>query len=355
VDRVRVVAPPAGSARLTVITDAPDFARSLLGSEVESGHYTPSSTGATTANEESEDVARLATTFFDGSAVMFDSAAHDAVWRYLVVSGFSAGSQYDRLIGLARQRAAAPDGVACVARTGIGFQGFKGRSWVASPGNVHLSVHFAPARPIERFETVFMALAAVSVIETIDSIPGLSGRAGVKWVNDVVIEGSKVAGVLAYSQTRGDVVTSVVLGIGLNVETRPTVTPTPFVPRAAALRDYVAGAPAVEASSVLRLLLSALARNYRILLREGYRPLMDRYRERSVVIGREVLISSDDPDEVPRIFAAGRVAAISDGMELHLFGGEHPVNRGRLILPPPAATPTPDDRHSVYTHLDIAS
>lgn len=315
-----------------MVTDAPGYAALLLESLASPPRdcgWDPESVPTRPASTAS----MLAEAFFGGSARIGVHRANVPLWRYVVVSGFSPSSQYERLIGLARDRAPLPDGLACVARTGDGFRGFRGRSWIASPGNVHLTVHLAPERPIERFETVFMALAAVSVVEAVDSVVGMTGRAGIKWVNDVLVEGRKVAGVLAYSQTKGDQVTCVVLGIGLNVERVPIVPPTPFVPGVAALRSFATDPKRVRAGDVLAELLRAIERNYRVLLREGYEPIIDRYRARSIILGRNVHISRDDPDEVPRIFASGRVQSITDGLELQLSGIERPVNHGRLILP----------------------
>lgn len=253
-------------------------------------------------------------------------------WQRILAADFARDSQYDRLIQLARGTRL-PDRVACVARAGTGFHGFRGRSWSADPGNIHLTVHLAPERPIDRFETVFTALAAVAVVETIDTVAGLSGAARVKWVNDVLVRGAKVAGVLAYTQTRADAVTSVILGIGLNVETTPAVERSAHVPAAGSLREFASDPAAVSTAPVLHALLLALDRLYTEVLEHGHVPIMDRYRARSAVVGRDVTICSEGGDgSLPSVLAAGRVTAVGDGLELYLSGRAEPVTRGRLIL-----------------------
>lgn len=309
---------------LALYTNAPGYARALL---PVGARRVPTRCGGPAAEERP-----LVEAMLGDSASVYTTALDDPLWRHVLVSGFAAGSQYDRMIRLGREGVEIPDAVACVARTGGAFQGFRGRSWVGRPGNIHLTVHLAPGRPIERFGSVFMALAAVSVVDAIDAVPGLDGRASIKWVNDVLLGGAKVGGVLVHTQTRGDAVTAVVLGIGLNVETTPAVAPTAFVPAVGSLRDFAADPARASEREVLGGLLRALARNYRTLLDDGYRPLMERYRARSAVLGREVLVSSDEADEVPRIRAAGRVAAIGDGLELRLAGRAQPVTNGRLIF-----------------------
>lgn len=240
-------------------------------------------------------------------------------------------SQYDALIDIGRT-GALPDRLACLAGSGTGFHGFRGRSWSAQPGNIHLTVHFTPERTIEQFHSVFTVLAAAAVLETIDAVPGLAGAARVKWVNDVLVGGSKVAGVLAYTQTRGPTVASVVLGIGLNVEATPAVERSPWVPSARALRDLAPDPASVSRAAVLQNLLGALDRLYEVVLEQGNAPLIEIYRARSAVIGRHVHITTDDAGPEPHVLASGRVTAIGDALELHLEGHDEPVTRGRLVF-----------------------
>jgi BirA family biotin operon repressor/biotin-[acetyl-CoA-carboxylase] ligase len=153
-----------------------------------------------------------------------------------------------------------------------------------------------------------------------------------KWVNDVLVEGAKVAGVLAHTQSRGDVVTSAILGIGLNVEATPEVEPTPFVPRAASLRDFLPPETPDLQASALQGLLHALDRNYRTLLHDGFQPLLARYRDRSVVLGKEVVVCTELSDHTLLVVAEGVVAELGETLELFLEGRPEPVAGGRLVL-----------------------
>jgi hypothetical protein len=58
---------------------------------------------------------------------------------------------------------------------------------------------------------------------------------------------------------------------------------------------------------------------------------MEQYRARSALIGRHVTVC-EEGDDPTNVRAAGRVAAIGDGLELYLEGRAEPVTRGRLIL-----------------------
>jgi biotin-[acetyl-CoA-carboxylase] ligase BirA-like protein len=308
---------------MAVYTDSPALASTLLQSPAEA--FVPGSAGS--VHEQ-----RLLSRIFEGSADLLRSSHDIPGCSDLLIRSVAPRSQYDELIALLREGTLLPDRLACLAAAGDGFHGFRGRSWSAIPGNLHLTFHFAPRLAIERFDTVFTALAAVSLAESIDSIPALAGRVRVKWVNDVLVDGAKVGGVLAYTQSQGAVVESVVLGLGLNVESTPRVERSPFVPAAGSIRDALGGGERVRLADVLRNVLERLAANYATLLETGYHPIMERYRSCSAVLGEHVTVCTEDGTTPARVLASGRVDRLGDGMELHISGSSRPIRSGRLLL-----------------------
>jgi BirA family biotin operon repressor/biotin-[acetyl-CoA-carboxylase] ligase len=278
------------------------------------------------------DLAPLLDGVFRGPGGPFSAPVPSLPLAHLLISEFSAESQYDQIIELARGVAGLPDRTACFAGSGLGFHGFKGRSWEALPGNLHLAVHLAPERHVDRFEIAFTVLAALSVVEAVDRIPRLEGKAGIKWVNDVLVDGAKVAGILAYTLTQDTHVSSAVLGIGLNVEATPRVEPTPFVPQVACLRDHLPEGTPSLLGRVLLELLKSLDLNYSTLLDEGVRPLLERYRQRSMIVGKEVTVCSETSDRSVQSVAEGSVTEIGDNLELVLEGRPDAIRSGRLVL-----------------------
>ena len=256
-------------------------------------------------------------------------------WRYLLIAESSARSQYDLLIEHRRRGEPIPDGLLCLSGAGTGLHGLRQRPWAAEAGNIHLCVHLAPDRPIAVSGIPFMVLGVVSVVDAIDSVAGLTAPAGIKWVNDILLDNAKVGGVLAYTEGAAGSVDAAVLGIGLNVETTPLVAGTPFAPRVAALRDFASDAAACTQGFVVEQLMAALDRNYRLLADGRSSELLDRYRERSVVLGREVTVCVDDASSPPKTIARGRVEEVGDNLELLIAGCDAPISRGRLILDSP--------------------
>jgi BirA family biotin operon repressor/biotin-[acetyl-CoA-carboxylase] ligase len=193
---------------------------------------------------------------------------------------------------------------------------------------------FSPNKKLASYGPGFMALSVVSVIETIDSVEGMSGRASIKWVNDILVGNAKVGGVIAYTQAIGSDITGAVLGIGLNVEAAPEIELSEFVPDVACLCDYVGDIQLCNLRIVLEALMYRLAENYRSLEDGNYSKLLAKYRERCAVIGREVAVCEERGEPLPDIVASGRVVGIGENLELLIEDVAEPITNGRLILKP---------------------
>jgi len=114
----------------------------------------------------------------------------------------------------ARQaEAGAAEGTVVVAETQNAGRGRFGRTWVSSMGNLYLSVIFRPA-PLALAQ--LNVVAGVAVARAIRKITGLSPR--IKWPNDVLVAGKKVAGILVETVAQGSEVCYSVVGIGINIK-----------------------------------------------------------------------------------------------------------------------------------------
>jgi BirA family biotin operon repressor/biotin-[acetyl-CoA-carboxylase] ligase len=284
------------------------------------------------SESNNSDIASLVYEVFENQPLYCATTDDRSFWKYLLISEISARSQYDIANDLLARNINLPHGILCVAGSGGSFHGFKQRSWVSPPGNIYLTVSLAPNCAIDNFGVGFLTLAAVSVVEAIDNIPGLQGKAGIKWVNDILIDQAKVCGVLAYTQQEGDKVTGASLGIGLNVLTTPEIASTIFVPRASSIANYLDNINNISLSSVLRNLYQALETNYQLLINSGYKALLDKYKYSSIIVGRQVEIYEDVVGDKIQLLHKGIVRSIGDHLELYLEGVAKPVTRGRLVL-----------------------
>ena len=255
-------------------------------------------------------------------------------WQYAFFVKSAPSSHFDLLMESSQGNFALPDGILCIAGSGRHFHGQKGRPWTAQEGNIHLSIYLSPSKKIDHYHAGLPALSAVSIVQTIDTIEDLKGWAKIKWVNDVQIQGAKVAGFLVHTHSVQDRVIAVILGIGLNVEKTPHITPDVFLPKVGSLREFLPSTSTVTRKKILKHLLKSLDKNYGLLLDGKYNNLLDFYRKRSVVIGREVKIFSDIYQEKQRSISFGTVKQIGDNLELWMEGQKKPVTDGRLVLIP---------------------
>lgn len=122
-----------------------------------------------------------------------------------------------RLARLAR--AGAPDGTVVIADAQTAAHGRRGVAWFSPPGvNLYASVLFR--RPLAiKAVPVFAFIASLALV---DAAEELGVHAVIKWPNDVLVDGKKVAGTLVECAMRGEVVDYVILGVGVNLNVEPS-------------------------------------------------------------------------------------------------------------------------------------
>lgn len=281
----------------------------------------------------SNDTTILANSIFHKNNKIYTSFINtNSVWKHLFIVKNADKSHFDILVNLLKKNISLPDGLLCIAGSGSGFHGFRSREWLSLPGNIHLSAFLAPQRRVERFHAGFLSLSAVSVIQALDSIEIFKNKAAVRWVNDIVINNAKVGGVLTQTQTQGMIVTGAVLGVGINVETTPQVKSDIFVPQAACLLDYSDDLTLCNQAIVFNHLINFLSDNYRKLINGKFYQILDFYRQRSIVINREVIIYSDPVSGDPQEILQGKAVSIGENLELIIEGFNEPVTKGRLVV-----------------------
>lgn len=216
-------------------------------------------------------------------------------WRHAEVRRFAEIDSTNRYM-VAEARAGAPDGTVAVADHQSAGRGRLDRRWEAPAGtallaSVLLRVDLRPA-------DLFLCAAAVALAAA-DACRKVAGiEPSVKWPNDLLVDGRKLAGVLAElvdvaspPSARGvpGGGTAVVVGIGLNL-----TWPGPEGVGGTSLADE-AGVE-VERDVVLDALLEALAPRRRALEDPGgRRRLLDDLRQRCVTLGQ--LVSVELPAE----------------------------------------------------------
>ena len=183
-----------------------------------------------------------------GAARLLDLlAAKGLRWPAPVEALATVSSTNDRLKELAR--GGAPEWTAVMADRQTAGRGRQGRSWVSHEGDLFLSVLLRPMPAAAGIGLVPLA-AGIATQEALAAL-GIVGR--LKWPNDVLVGGRKIAGILCEAATGGLGVESVVVGIGVNVAAPPQSLPAELRAVAVSVRALVTRevGPAEVAAEVL--------------------------------------------------------------------------------------------------------
>jgi BirA family biotin operon repressor/biotin-[acetyl-CoA-carboxylase] ligase len=161
-------------------------------------------------------------------------------------------STNDEARRLAEQGAKA--GVVVVARQQIKGRGRHGRIWQSPPGNLYASLLLRPDCTIAASAQLSL-VASLALAEALVALAPPEVDVRLKWPNDVLVRGAKVAGLLLESAAGANERPAwVIVGSGVNIESAPSGTPYP----ATALR--LEGFPPLEPLDLLARYLGALDR-----------------------------------------------------------------------------------------------
>jgi len=183
---------------------------------------------------------------------------------------------------VARQaaRQGAAEGLVIQAREQTAGRGRLGRSWSSPPGNLHATLLLRPTAALSLWPQLSL-LAAVALAETLEAL-GVRGLQ-LKWPNDLLVEGAKLAGLLLESESATP--PFLLLGLGVNLRHHPPDLPYPATSLARELPDAL---PATEA--LLGSFLALFASWRRRWEREGFAPLRESWLARAYRRGQKVCL-----------------------------------------------------------------
>jgi BirA family biotin operon repressor/biotin-[acetyl-CoA-carboxylase] ligase len=210
----------------------------------------------------------------------------------------------------------APHGTLVTAAEQLAGRGRQGRGWVAPAGDALLM------SLVVRDPPPLLSLAAgVAVAQVAQALDPAGRRAELKWPNDVLLAGGKVAGILVEARPGEG---WAVLGIGVNVAVDRGALPPDVRDRAATL--------GLTAAAIEPLLTAVLGELQDVLEMERAR-LLARLRERDALRGHGVAWAGGSGvaagiDERGRLLvrAATETIALAAG-EVHLLAGRCPTRR----------------------------
>ena len=182
----------------------------------------------------------------------------------------------------------APHGLTLAAECQTAGRGRRGRTWLSAPGG---SLTFSV---LLRFPFGLARLAGLSLavgVALTRSLERLGLPAQLKWPNDVLLHGRKLAGILI--ETQGDTLgpLDVVVGVGLNVRLSPALLAEVDQPVA----DLAGGLPQPPSrNALLAMLLNELADVTDMFTQHGFAPFQDEWQRRHAFQDQAVVLRQPD-------------------------------------------------------------
>ncbi|MGD9899042.1 MAG: biotin--[acetyl-CoA-carboxylase] ligase [Calditrichaceae bacterium] len=190
----------------------------------------------------------------------------------------------------------APEGTVVCAGFQTGGKGRFDRHWFANPGeNMLLSIIVRPEMLIDTVQKITLA-SAVILIEAIQSflksrkisIPDIS----VKWPNDLLVQGKKLAGILAESILRDKKVETLVIGFGLNINTTFAKMPVEIRDIATSIAEN--SKKTIQIEDFVSHFLNLFEKRYLELERTNYNNVVSEWKRHCDQFGQKIKIKTPD-------------------------------------------------------------
>jgi BirA family biotin operon repressor/biotin-[acetyl-CoA-carboxylase] ligase len=171
-------------------------------------------------------------------------------------------------------------------------RGRRGRSWISEPGNLYASLLLGAPAPAERWPQLSFVAALAIYDAILDVAAGLKPLLAIKWPNDVLLDGAKLAGILIEGQSGQGADSgeegAVAIGIGANCASHPPGTDHPATDLAAA------GAAVAPESLFGALSARMLGRIAQWNRGDGFSTIRADWLARAVGVGENVLVRLAD-------------------------------------------------------------
>jgi BirA family biotin operon repressor/biotin-[acetyl-CoA-carboxylase] ligase len=166
-------------------------------------------------------------------------------------------------------------------------RGRQGRGWESAAGNLYLSVLLRPDVPL-REAPQWSFVAAVALAETLLPLLSEIARPSLKWPNDVLLHGGKLAGILVETGITADHgLDWICIGIGVNITNKPNLPDR----ATSCLAEYLPNPPTPQALATA--LLQQLAHWHEARLRHGFAPIRDAWLRHGPAMGAAVSVRRD--------------------------------------------------------------
>ncbi len=171
-------------------------------------------------------------------------------------------------------------------------------------------------------------ITAVAAAEAINEQAGISTN--IKWPNDILIKGKKIAGILTEISTEMDAIDYIVVGFGMNVNTPLADFPSEINQTATSF--FAETNTIFSRVAILQTYLQKFEIYYDLFKRKGFAGIREKWKTHSDILGKKVIVKKIGDD------ISGQIIDIDHDGVLILkdkIGKVHRIFSGDLILQPP--------------------
>lgn len=175
-----------------------------------------------------------------------------------------------------------------------GGRGRRARPWVSPPGNFHATLLMQPDGPPDRV-ALRSFIAALALRAALADLAGAGPALALKWPNDVLLSGGKVAGILLESVGQGRGVAHLAVGIGVNLIAAPDpahLDPDAMTPVSVLAETGQRIAP----EALLTALASGFARREAVFQAQGFAPIRTEWLAHAARLGEAIRARTGNQD-----------------------------------------------------------
>jgi len=181
----------------------------------------------------------------------------------------------------------AREGTVVIAESQTAGRGRRGREWFSSSsGNgIYATLILRPAMsPIGAPRITLMT--AVAVAEALLSLVELDVK--IKWPNDILIKGRKLAGILTEITTEMDAVNYILVGLGLNVNTPSESFPKEIREKATSI--FIETGAQFSRTRLIRTCLEQFEKYYEMFKENEFSSIIHRWKQLSDIVGKNISV-----------------------------------------------------------------
>ncbi|WP_018751369.1 biotin--[acetyl-CoA-carboxylase] ligase [Paenibacillus sanguinis] len=216
----------------------------------------------------------------------------------------------------------APHGTLVLAEEQTAGRGRQGRHWYSPPGKgIWMSLLLRPDRQPVSIAPQLTLLTAVAVCRAVRKF-GID--AGIKWPNDVLVDGRKLCGILVESIAEDELIRYAIAGIGIDVNLQREDIPQELLPKVTSLQ--IASGRRIERTELIVAVLAELEQLYQLYTEKGFMPIGHLWEALSVTLGRRITVLTPDGEIVGQATALAENGALilreDSGNTRTIFSGE---------------------------------